>query len=212
MQDDTFRSASELPLAAEWDQLVRSCPGFYVGQTCQWAETAWRLIAKPRGRELRCLTLHSDGRLVAVWPMAIERAGSLHIVRPLGTEGSEYSGPLVEDGPALQERTRRLWKEAMKLGDLVILPNVRADAPLAGVLNEAGLLRARHGRPCPVYRPPRLCRLGGLQEDAEQLAAPQAPSRAPAARRTGRRQFGHRGSVGRRAPARLDAGAEAPLA
>jgi CelD/BcsL family acetyltransferase involved in cellulose biosynthesis len=123
-------------------KLVRRCPGFYVGQTCQWAETAWRFIAKPRGRELRCLTLHSDGRLVAVWPMAIERAGSLHIVRPLGTEGSEYSGPLVEDGPALQERTRRLWKEAMKLGDLVILPNVRADAPLAGVLNEAGLLRA----------------------------------------------------------------------
>lgn len=142
MPDDTFRSASELPLAAEWDQLVQRCPGFYVGQTHQWADAALRLIAKPRGRELQCLTLHSDGRLVAVWPLAIERAGSLHIVRPLGTEGSEYSAPLVEDGPALSERTRRLWTEAAKLGDLVVLPNVRADAPIARLLDEGGLLRA----------------------------------------------------------------------
>ena len=101
MQDDTFRSASELPLAAEWDELVQRCPGLYVGQTWQWADAAWRLIAKPRGRELHCLTLHSGGRLVAVWPLAIERADSLRIVRPLGTEGSEYSAPLVEAGPAL---------------------------------------------------------------------------------------------------------------
>jgi CelD/BcsL family acetyltransferase involved in cellulose biosynthesis len=142
MQGDELRSASELTLAAEWDDLAARCPGHYFAQTHQWADAAWRLIAKPRGRQLQCLSLRSQNRLVGVWPLAVERGGKLRIVRPLGTEGSEYSAPLVEPGPDLAARTRLLWSAAAKLGDLVVLPNVRAHTPLAGILNGSSLWRA----------------------------------------------------------------------
>jgi len=142
MRRDDLRSASELTLAAEWDGLAERCPGYHFAQTHQWADTAWRLIARPRGRELHCLSLREAGRLVGMWPLVIEQSGRRRIVRPLGTEGSEYSAPLVEPGPALAARTKLMWRAAAKLGDLVVLPNVRADSPLAGVLKGASLLRA----------------------------------------------------------------------
>ncbi len=142
MHGDELRSVSELTLAAEWDDLARRCPGYYFAQTHQWADAAWRHIAKPRGRQLQCLTVYSQGRLVGVWPLVVERSGKLRIVRPLGTEGSEYSAPLVEDGPDLPARTRLLWNAAAKLGDLVVLPNVRARTPLVGILNGSSLWRA----------------------------------------------------------------------
>ncbi len=142
MHGDQLRSARELTLAAEWDDLAQRCPGYYFAQTHRWADAAWRLIAKPRGRQLQCLSLYSQGRLVGVWPLAVECGGKLRIVRPLGTEGSEYSAPLVEPGPDLAARTRLLWRAAAKLGDLVVLPNVRADTPLAGLLSGNSLWRA----------------------------------------------------------------------
>jgi CelD/BcsL family acetyltransferase involved in cellulose biosynthesis len=142
MHGDQLRSASELTLAAEWDDLAARCPGYYFAQTHQWADAAWRHIARPRGRQLQCLSLREAGRLVGVWPLAVERRGRLRIVRPLGTEGSEYSAPLVEPGPDLPARTKLLWRTAAKLGDLVVLPNVRADTPLASVLQRAGLWRS----------------------------------------------------------------------
>jgi CelD/BcsL family acetyltransferase involved in cellulose biosynthesis len=146
MQGDelrTLRSAGELDaLANEWDELAARCPGYFFSQTCRWASAAWRHVGEPRGRTLYCLTLRAQGRLVAVWPLVVERSGKLRVVRPLGTEGGEYSAPLIEDGPELRARTKLLWSAAAKLGDLVVLPNVRADAPLAEMLPSAGLWRA----------------------------------------------------------------------
>jgi len=146
MQEDELRalsSASELDaLAGEWDELAARCPGYFFSQTWRWAAAAWRHIGEPRGRALHCLTLRAQGQLVAVWPMVVERRGALKVVRPLGPEASEYCAPLIEPGPEQPARTKRLWREAARLGDLAMLPNVRSGTPLADLLRTAGLWRA----------------------------------------------------------------------
>src|SRR5437660_7067224 len=146
MQDDelrALRSAGELDaLAGAWDELTARCPGYFFSQTYRWAAAAWRHVGAPRGRTLHCLTLHSQGRLVAVWPLVVERRGALTLVRPLGPEASEYCAPLIEPGPEQPSRTKRLWREAARLGDLAMLPNVRRGTPLADLLESAGLWRA----------------------------------------------------------------------
>ena len=146
MQGDELRilrTAGELDsLADEWTDLARRSPGFFCSQTFPWARTAWDHIAAPRGRALHCLALRSQGKLVGVWPLVVERSGSLRIVRPLGSESSEYTAPLIEGGPDLLPRTRRLWRAAAALGDLAVMPNVRADSALASLLSRAGWWRA----------------------------------------------------------------------
>jgi len=49
---------------------------------------------------------------------------------------------LIEPGDEHVARTKRLWREAARLGDLVMLPNVRSGTPLSGLLPSAGLWRA----------------------------------------------------------------------
>jgi CelD/BcsL family acetyltransferase involved in cellulose biosynthesis len=146
MQGDELRivrTAGELDaLAGDWNDLAQRSPGYYFSQTYRWAAAAWRHIADPRGRTLQCLTLRAAGRLVAVWPLVVERRGVLAIVRPLGPEASEYCAPLVEPGGDHLERTKRLWREAARLADLVVLPNVRSGTPLSDLLASAGLWRA----------------------------------------------------------------------
>jgi hypothetical protein len=111
MQGDTFRSAGELPPAAEWDALAARCPGFYLAQTHQWADTAWRLIASPRGRQLHCLTLQGGGCLVGVWPLALERSGPAHRAparhrwqRVFGTARRGWAGPSRAHQAAVERR------------------------------------------------------------------------------------------------------------
>lgn len=122
-------------LAAEWAALAARCPGYYLSQTFQWADVAWRIVAQPAGRSLRCLVMRADGRLVAVWPLVVRREGMLDIVQPLGFEGSEYSAPLVEPGAAVPARLERLLQAAGRLGDTLLLIHVRSDSALAGVLS-----------------------------------------------------------------------------
>jgi CelD/BcsL family acetyltransferase involved in cellulose biosynthesis len=137
-----INSAEDLSaLGAEWNDLVLRCPGYSLSQTFQWSQTAWETIGRVRGYELNCLALRSDGRLVAVWPLAIHRKGGVRTIRPLGWEGEDYCAPLVEPGGEAESRTALLWRTVTRSADLAILRHVRADSPLAGVL-QAG----RHWR------------------------------------------------------------------
>lgn len=130
-----IETASDLAaLAEEWNGLAARCPGYYLSQTFQWAETAWETVARPRGRKLNCMTLRSEGRLTAVWPLVIYRDRGLRILRPLGFEGSEYCAPLVEPGDEADNRVALLWREAARSTDIAFLPHVRADSRLAVVL------------------------------------------------------------------------------
>jgi CelD/BcsL family acetyltransferase involved in cellulose biosynthesis len=122
-------------LAGEWNDLAFRCPGYFLSQTFQWAETAWETIGRPSGYKLNCLTLRSGGRLVAVWPLVICRdRGRLRTVRPLGFGGHEYCAPLVEPGDEAGRRVAILWRTAARSADLAVLRHVRADSLLAGIL------------------------------------------------------------------------------
>src|SRR5258707_7302796 len=138
MQGDELRilrSAGEFDaLAGEWNDLAARCPGYFFSQTCRWAEAAWQHVAERRGRTLQCLTLRAQSRLVAVWPLVVERRGALDVVRPLGPEASEYCAALIEPGDEHVARTKRLWREEARLGDLVMLPNLRSSTPLSRLL------------------------------------------------------------------------------
>jgi CelD/BcsL family acetyltransferase involved in cellulose biosynthesis len=121
-------------LRQDWRSLADRCPGHYLSQTWRWAATAWNTVAAPRRRKLHILTLRSEGRLVAVWPVVSYRDGRLQIVRQLSAEGSEYVSPLIEPGPASAEHLKMLCRAVRALGDLLLLPHVRRDDPLADFL------------------------------------------------------------------------------
>lgn len=129
-----LRSVEDMAaLAPQWNDLAARCPGYFLSQTFQWADAAWRTVAGPRGCELVCLTLHDGARLAGVWPLVVRRERSLRIVAPLGFEGGEYCAPLVESDD-VTGRVALLWREAKRAGDLAILSEVRAGSPIAGVL------------------------------------------------------------------------------
>lgn len=141
-----LRSVDDMTvLAPEWNDLTARCPGYFLSQTFQWADAAWRTVAGPRGGELACLTLHDGARLVGIWPLVVRRERGLRVVSPLGGDAGEYSAPLVETGDVAP-----LWREARRIGDLVVLTDVRADSPLAKVLHKE---RARAVTYQPVAAP-----------------------------------------------------------
>jgi CelD/BcsL family acetyltransferase involved in cellulose biosynthesis len=146
-----IRSSKDLwSLEHEWDALIARCPGYYLSQTFTWAKTAVERIALPADHRLICPILRKDGRLIAIWPMVEYRRNRLRTVRPLGSESSEYSSPLIEmDADAFAISTQ-LWRAIAAEGDFVLLPFVRADSSLSKVLPRAGLCRtAENSGPAP---------------------------------------------------------------
>jgi CelD/BcsL family acetyltransferase involved in cellulose biosynthesis len=138
-------SANDLPaLAEEWNDLALRCTGYFLSQTFLWAEAAWETIARPRGRTLNCLVLRFEGRLVAVWPLVICLEHGLRVLRPLGFDVHEYCAPLVEPGEEAERRTALLWEAAARSADLAVLPHVRADSLLAGILDKGRHWSVRH--------------------------------------------------------------------
>lgn len=174
-------------LAPEWNDLAARCPGYFLSQTFQWADAAWRTVASPRGHELICLTLREGGRLVGVWSLVVSCERGLRIVAPLGGEAGEYSAPLVEpDNPA--RLIVPMWREARRAGDLVVLTDVRAGSPLAVVLREEGVRAV-------TYQPvgaPYLARAD--HADWQAYAATVSPRLRYEIRR-GRRRLAARGTV-----------------
>jgi CelD/BcsL family acetyltransferase involved in cellulose biosynthesis len=126
-----IRSASDLALLAdEWNALARRCPGYLLSQTHRWAEVAWEIIAQPRGRKLAGVALRSEGRLVAVWPLITYGELGARVVRPLGSEATEYCVPLVEPGADCEARLSALWQAAVRHADIVMLPFLPTGSPL----------------------------------------------------------------------------------
>ncbi len=128
-----------LALEAEWDDLAKRCPGYFLSQTFLWAAAAWQTVARPRGRALNVVTLRTAGRLVAVWPLVVCQERGLAVVRPLNSEGSEYCAPLVEAGDLVEHWTALLWDGARDSGDLALLPQVRRDSSFAEVVERKAL-------------------------------------------------------------------------
>jgi CelD/BcsL family acetyltransferase involved in cellulose biosynthesis len=130
-----IRSADEFAaLEGDWNDLIERCPGYFLSQTFAWADTAWRTIGMARHSDLACLALHSEGRLAAVWPLAVGQRRGLSIARPLGFEGEDYCVPLIEPGIMAVARAGLLWQAALTVADYIVLKHVCSDTPLAEVL------------------------------------------------------------------------------
>jgi CelD/BcsL family acetyltransferase involved in cellulose biosynthesis len=128
----TVVGPADLPeLRNDWDSLAGRCPARYLSQSWRWAAAAWHTVAQPRGRKLHIVVLRNEGRLVAVFPLVSFRTRQLKVVRPLGSESSEYSSPLVEPGPHYSEYMTRIFKAAARFGDVLLLPHVRRDEAFA---------------------------------------------------------------------------------
>ncbi|MGE0575937.1 hypothetical protein [Reyranella sp.] len=138
----SIRSASDLTvLADEWKALARRCPGYLLSQTHRWAEVAWEMIAQPRRRKLAGVALRSAGQLVAVWPLITYRELGARIVRPLGSEATEYCVPLVEPGADCDAWLSALWQAAVRHADIVMLPFLPTGSPLDVLLQREHLQR-----------------------------------------------------------------------
>jgi CelD/BcsL family acetyltransferase involved in cellulose biosynthesis len=85
--------------------------------------------------------------------MVVYRERGLDVMRPLGSEGSGYSSPLLEKGAESANRVRTLLAFAATKADLFFLPFVRNDGELSKVTSAIGLLRAvEHAGPAPFIR------------------------------------------------------------
>jgi len=130
-----LRSEDELSdLERDWDDLARRCPGYFLSQTFMWAQAAWETVARPRGRTLNIVTVRAGARLVALWPLVVYREHGLAVMRPLGSESSEYSAPLAEPGELAEHYLELMWQAAAGSADWALLPHVRAESLFAKVI------------------------------------------------------------------------------
>lgn len=128
-----------LSLRREWDRLWRAVPNARVGQSFEWAQACWELALSPRGAKLCCVAVWEGELLKLLWPLAAARQGAWRVARPLNSQTSEYSSILAE--PLLLEKAVALALVALTrsgLTDALMLPDVRSNEPLAGVLSNLG--------------------------------------------------------------------------
>jgi CelD/BcsL family acetyltransferase involved in cellulose biosynthesis len=125
-------------MAEEWDGLAERCRGYLLSQTHQWATAAWHAVARTRGRDLAIVAGRAQGRLVAVWPLASYSDRGVRVVRPLGSEASEYCAPLIEAGFDHERTLVDLWRGVATIGDVVNLPHLDVGSTLAKVAVREG--------------------------------------------------------------------------
>lgn len=137
---DQFEIVSDvdgfLALEREWEKLAERAHEAYFSQSFAWCRISWETVAKPRRRRLRCVVARKDGRLVLVWPFVVHRRFLWTVMRPLGPETTEYTEPLVEDGPEAQERVAAAWRFLRRSGkaDIISVPFVREGSALHRVV------------------------------------------------------------------------------
>lgn len=139
-------------LADEWRELAARAEGYGVAQSLLWARAGW-LTRRAPGREVRCVTVRSDGELVCIWPWLRVRQGRVRLLEPLGSGGhEEYAAPLIADGTQV-DRVLRLALEAVAAdADVVRFSNVWAGSELDRLVRRTGLVRAAKGTPSPLIR------------------------------------------------------------
>ncbi|HZT48496.1 MAG TPA: GNAT family N-acetyltransferase [Hyphomicrobiaceae bacterium] len=134
-------------LEREWNDLYRRC-----GRDTQlfqsfnwnwhWANHYIAAVSARRGPSLAIVTVRRHGRLVVLWPLVARRVGALKLLQWMGEPVSQYGDVLAED-PGDPEPMRQSWRFiTTALGaDVVHVRKVRADAVVAPLLREPGILQ-----------------------------------------------------------------------
>jgi CelD/BcsL family acetyltransferase involved in cellulose biosynthesis len=127
--EDGFRA-----LQREWDDLWSRAHGQY-GQAFSVCWLAWLHVAKPRGRQLRCIVRRENGRLAMVWPLVSYRRLLWTYLCPLGPEAGDYTRLLVADGPCAPALIAGAWHAALQRcsADFVKLPYMNEGSGLHAI-------------------------------------------------------------------------------
>lgn len=125
-------------LKPHWDNLCDRSIDYNFSQSFQWCSTAWKIIDLPQRRQLYCLVGWVDNRVVLIWPFVILRRGLWVVLRPLGSETTEYSDVLVENSAEADYWVALAWQKLRTTckSDIVILPFVRANSRLHRVISK----------------------------------------------------------------------------
>jgi CelD/BcsL family acetyltransferase involved in cellulose biosynthesis len=139
-------------LEAEWNDLFdRAGRDAQLFQTFNWNWHWANHYLQSARRTLAIVTVRQSGRLVMLWPLLIERSGGLKVLRWMGEPVSQYGDVLAEnaaDTPALMRQAWRFLTEDLG-ADAIFLRKVRADAVIAPLLAEVGLLQTASAQaPC----------------------------------------------------------------
>lgn len=127
-------------MEAEWRKLFSLHAGSaQVFQSYDWCRS-WcsaYLDEHPRGTRLAIVAGWTEGRLVVLWPLVMQRHGGIRQLLFLGQPVSQYSDVLVEDGPGSADLLDRSWEFiiATLRPDLIRFCKVREDAVLMGLLS-----------------------------------------------------------------------------
>jgi CelD/BcsL family acetyltransferase involved in cellulose biosynthesis len=137
----TITSAAGLSgLEAQWRALDARMPAASLFQSFGWLDAWTRVYAGP-GSHLRpfILTGHTEGNLVFLWPLMLQRLGPVKILRWMSEPLAQYGDVLLAPG-----QNPRAWLHAaLQLirresgADLLWLRHVRADATAATFLAQA---------------------------------------------------------------------------
>jgi CelD/BcsL family acetyltransferase involved in cellulose biosynthesis len=118
-------------LKAEWDALWTEAQGRHF-QRFDVCLLAWRHVARPRHRALRCVVLRDDHKLLLVWPLVTFRRALWTYLMPLGPDAGDYTSILVhddEDSTALIEMAWQRLCERCAV-DFVHLPFINEGTAL----------------------------------------------------------------------------------
>jgi CelD/BcsL family acetyltransferase involved in cellulose biosynthesis len=135
-------------LESEWNALFeRSGQGTQMFQTFNWL---WHwcnhFAGEGSGVRLFIVTARRNGRLVLVWPLALERAGLATKLTWMGEPVSQYGDVVMEPSASSIDLLRASWNFIIEEtnASVVQLRKVRADAAVAPLMRELGLMEIEH--------------------------------------------------------------------
>ncbi len=142
-------------LEEDWNALLTRASGYRLSQSFPWCSAAWEILAAPRGRRLHCLVMRRAGRIVLVWPLALERRALCSFAAQIGWETTEYSDVLVEDGPDAERRVEAAWRRLRESSraDVIALPNIRTESRLYRALAATRAPSTLRSEPSPWLSP-----------------------------------------------------------
>jgi CelD/BcsL family acetyltransferase involved in cellulose biosynthesis len=129
--------AGFLALREAWGTLWAAQIDALGSQTFEWCWICLQTIAKPRGRLLHIVVGREGSRVVLIWPLVLARRHAWTVLRPLGTESTEYAAPLVASGPDADAIVADMWAwlRVKTDADLICAPFVPNGTPLHGAIS-----------------------------------------------------------------------------
>lgn len=167
-------------LEADW-RALHAAAGATPFQSWEWARAWW--THRRRGR-LLLLCARDGGALVGLLPLVVAPLGPLRRLTFLGAPEADYQDLLAAPARAAAVRDAFAgWlAAAAHRWDVIDLPDVRAEAPLAALAAPTPALAARR-------HPHRVCPYLPLDEDWRRRAGKQLRTRLPQKRRRLARDF-----------------------